>query len=136
MSNLWNKRWLNVIGRKEEAIKIIYEAGTYNKTPVNSFKLSNESYSIVNNDLISPFLLLLSENCRLISLSVWSLWFFYGYSYYTVILFTIRIFSQKDSNSQNNDNIQSTCSFQYGEIFIGSLSEVLGVFICSLLVDR
>lgn len=84
-------------------------------------------------NLQSPFLLLLSHNCRVVSLSVWTLWFFYGYTYYTVILLTIRVFSQKNSEESNT---HSTCSFQYSEIFIGALSEVAGVFTCILMVDR
>jgi MFS family permease len=125
------------MGRKEEALTVLREAAIYNGTPLdNTIMLSNEPTT--NQSLQkSPFSILLHRNSVVLTMSVWLHWFFYGFCYYAVILFSMRVFAHQDDPQSEAALTQThTCSFQYGELFVGSLSEALGVFFCTLVIER
>lgn len=122
-------RWLLIMGRKDEATEVLRKAALYNGTALGDVTVSSEPQSQTIHH--SPFVLLFQRNSMVLTLSVWSHWFFYGFSYYAVVLFSIRIFTH--GNSQSSDQ---KCSFHYDELLIGSLSESIGVLICTLVIDR
>lgn len=78
--------------------------------------------------------LVTDSEMRKISLPLWSVWFFFGLTYYGVILLTGRIYSNDDSDDENDD--AKACDFDYPSMFISSVSEVLGVILCIYAMDR
>jgi hypothetical protein len=67
-----------------------------------------------------------------ISLPLWTVWLSFGFSYYGIILYVTRIFDQ----TSDNDDGDSSCDFDYKEIFVSALSEIIGVLIASSIIDR
>jgi hypothetical protein len=118
------------MGRNEEALGVLQQAALYNGTPLRDLTLSIETEQL--SPKISPFSTLFHRTSVVITTSVWCHWFFYGFCYYSVILFSMRVFADTNRTEVSTQ----ACSFQYGELFIGALVEVGGVLCCTLVIDR
>lgn len=64
-----------------------------------------------------------------LAIPTWILWLTYGFTYYGTILLVSRIYDNESSS-------EDSCSFEYYPIFINTFTEVVGVFLPSLTVDR
>jgi hypothetical protein len=75
--------------------------------------------------------LLRIRSVRNISLPLWAVWGIFGFTYYGIILFVGRLYSTTTDNDTS-----SSCSFDYSSIFINATSEILGVTVSALSIDR
>lgn len=76
--------------------------------------------------------LLRNPSARRVSLPLWAVWGLFGFTYYGIILFVGRIYT----TSASDDDGSPSCSFDYSSIFINATSEVAGVTISALAIDR
>ena len=76
--------------------------------------------------------LLRNPSARRVSLPLWAVWGLFGFTYYGIILFVGRMYT----TSASDDNGSQSCSFDYSSIFINATSEVAGVTISALAIDR
>lgn len=69
------------------------------------------------------------------SLPLWTVWIAFGFSYYGVVLYITRIFDHtNDSDDGDDDDV--SCDFDYQDIFFSALSELIGVLVASFIIDR
>lgn len=126
-------RWLLLKGRKEEAEEVIRKAAKVNGVVLPDFSLSEAGLDEEEKD--ANYLDLITKpEIRKISLPLWTIYLMYGFTYYGVILFVNRLYS--NLNSDDGDDDGSSCDFDYSAIFINSSAEVVGFFLPSLLIDR
>ena len=76
--------------------------------------------------------LLRHPGARRVSLPLWAVWGLFGFTYYGIILFVGRMYT----TSGSGDDGSHSCSFDYSSIFINATSEVAGVTISALAIDR
>lgn len=123
-------RWLLLKGRGEEAEEVVRQAAAYNGTELPPFKLKVEQRSEAEMSG-SPIELFYWENLP-ITIPLWTLWICFGFCYYGIVLLISRVFEKESSG--DDDSFQ--CDFKYTEIFGSAASEVGGVVICALTIDR
>mmetsp|Transcript_3229 Transcript_3229/g.4550 ORF Transcript_3229/g.4550 Transcript_3229/m.4550 type:complete len:522 (-) Transcript_3229:56-1621(-) len=122
-------RWLLSKHNKNDAKKILNQAALYNGIALP------EDYTLVHKDLevsedISAWGELLIPEFRRSTLACWVIWFCFGFSYYGLVLLTVKIFAQANTT-------EGTCSFDYQDIFVSSTSEIVSItFAAYCLIDR
>ena len=141
-------RWLLLQGRTEEAEEVMRSAATIGGSslpPFTLFEPKKESpsgqehpLSMFSNDWFLSFFqeynaLLKTTELRCVSIPLWFVWLSFGFSYYGIILLISRIYSTNNTSSSVSS---STSSFDFSSIFLSAASELVGVFITSLIVDR
>ena len=119
-------RWLLEQGKVAEAEQVIRLAARRNNQTLEPFRLKEVS----EKDKVKvTYFELVREGRYRISLPLWITWMAFGFTYYGVILFVTRVFTTSSSSS-------SSCSFDYEAIFINAVSEVVGVAVAALVIDR
>jgi MFS family permease len=94
---------------------------------------SNQSFKEHIESDLSYWNIILDKKIRKVTIPLWCVWTLFGFTYYGLILFVARVYS---NNSSNGDDNAATCSFDYGSIFINSLSELIGTSFGVVLIDR
>jgi MFS family permease len=122
-------RWLLSKGRRKEAEEVIRQACQINQTLLEDFSLAPLLETQQDNVPISEFL---KPEQRKLSFPLWTVWLSFGFVYYGIILFVSRVFSESD----DDDDDEVTCDFSYLDIFISAASEVIGVFVAGIVIDR
>lgn len=125
-------RWLLVKGRIEEAEKIIYTAAEINGTKIPNFSLTTVGTDEIERDSKYIDLLRISKN-RKVSLPLWTIWFMFGFTYYGLVLFVSRLNSNLTDEDDDDDK---SCHFDYSSIFVNATAEVAGVLMTTFLIDR
>ena len=120
-------RWLLEKGRVHEAEEIIRTAAKRNGQVLEPFSLTPLSREDHSNSC-NLYTSLLSVPHRWISIPLWITWMAFGFSYYGVILLVARLFTETSS--------PGACAFDYQAIFINAVSEVIGIVISALVIDR
>jgi hypothetical protein len=115
-------------GRTKEATEVVRRACEYNKTDLGEFILAPILNIPEESASCSQFV---HSEHRSTTIPLWVVWGCFGFVYYGVILFVSRIFTD---NGDDDDEI--TCDFSYSDIFISATSEVAGVFIAGVVIDR
>eukprot|EP01038_Epipyxis_sp_PR26KG_P007600 gene7600-10349_t len=121
-------RWLLLMGRTEQAEVIVKEAAIVNKITLAPFTIISDSTK-VHKDASYLDLILIPQN-RNISLPLWSIWFLFGFTYYGLILYVSRLYSNTSKDSGSD-----TCSFDYQDIFINASSEIIGITFVAFFID-
>lgn len=120
-------RWLLLMNRAEEAEQILIEAAAYNRTVLPKFRLKPPSATNEEEVSYGEFF---RRDMLPITVPLWSLWCCFGFMYYGIVLLISRLFEKE------NDDDGYNCDFDYQEIFISAASELGGVIICALLIER
>jgi putative MFS transporter len=124
-------RWLLVKGRVDDAMvevrKLAVECGVELDASVT---LSSESVDAPAKDP-TYIDLFKSADTRKILFPLSIVWGIFGFTYYGIILFVSRLYS----NSSDDDSDDTTCSFQYSSVFINTSAEFVGVFVTIYLID-
>ena len=119
-------RWLLEQGKVAEAEQVIRLAARRNNQTLEPFRLKG----VNQKDKVKvTYLELVREGRYRISLPLWITCLGFGFTYYGVILFVTRVFTTSSSSS-------SSCSFDYEAIFVNAVSEVVGVAVAALVIDR
>jgi len=144
-------RWLMEKGHVAEAEKVLLEAAEVNGTPYQgglsllpldrasskkdvsdvdsaSGRPTTASESAAPSTFQMYKELLQPENVGY-SYQLWIMWFCFGLTYYGIILFVSRIYSDSTSDAD------PTCTFKYEYIFGNACSELPGIFLCLLVID-
>ena len=67
-----------------------------------------------------------------VTLPLWAIYLCYGFTYYGLVLFVTRIYSEGAKSNIDGDEVTA---FEYRDIFSSALVECVGVFLASLLMD-
>lgn len=129
-------RWLLEKGRTVEAEEIMRNAMAYNGTTSFLDKYPNFrlKHLVIEHQDVSPFEFL-KPGQRGLSIPLWTVWIAFGFSYYGIILYVTRVFDH--TNDEDDDvNDDESCDFDYREIFLSALSELIGVLIAAFIIDR
>ena len=118
-------RWLMVMGRRNEAEKILINAANDCNHILPAFSLVAH-HEVEDSSFLS---LIRTSEMRRISLPLGLVWLCFGLSYYGVILLVSRLYSSSDDDG-------SSCSFDYEYIFINSSAEIVGVTIAGFVIDN
>lgn len=121
-------RWLLVMGRKQEAEKILIDAANiavYKLPPFSLMASSTNDTGEQNDSILNLFR---TKEMMKISLPLGLIWLCFGLSYYGVILLVSRQYSTSNDDS-------GSCSFDYENIFINASAEIVGVTIAGYTID-
>ena len=129
-------RWLLEKGKTSEAEEIMRKTMLYNETTEYmdshpNFRLQHvevEHQAVSLHDFVKP-------GQRGISIPLWTVWIAFGFGYYGVVLYVTRIFDHTN-DGDDDESDDDSCDFEYAEIFYSALSEIIGVFVASFIIDR
>uniref|UniRef100_A0A7S2S4X9 Major facilitator superfamily (MFS) profile domain-containing protein n=1 Tax=Rhizochromulina marina TaxID=1034831 RepID=A0A7S2S4X9_9STRA len=136
LAGVWmpeSPRWLLLQHRNDEAKAVLLRMaemnGTRHKLP-DDFTLfeggeTEKGEFNVKALFSTPYL-------RRTTLLLWVVWISFGLGYYGVILLITRVFQ----HTENDDNGSKECSFEYSDIFVSTLSELLGIAWAVFTIDR
>lgn len=126
-------RWLLINGRKDEAEKILRDVARFSGVDLQAFNLVNDGES--NSTSEGVYIdLVKTPAARRLSFPLWAVWMTFGFTYYGIILLVTRLYTAASTSASGDDG--STCNFTYSFIFINSCSELVGVFLASIVIDR
>ena len=127
-------RWLMEVGREAEAIQVLREAALVNKVVLPVFRLSSTHprHSHTQDVHGSYKELIATPEARRVTLPLWVIWGLFGFTYYGIILFVSRVYSNQDDVSHSG---APRCNFQYTAIFYNATSEIFSVFISAALIE-
>lgn len=132
-------RWLLVKGFDEKAEKVVKEAARECQVDVDS--LVYQSYSDDTKQQYNHSHSLLDifrtwKSCRT-TISIWLIWLIFGFTYYGFVLLVYRLFTVSNNHIESAAATAGKCGdVDYLSIVVNSASEVVGVFICTLTIDR
>ena len=127
-------RWLMTQHREREANLILRQAAALNGVRLPEFVITSDASSSKEIHEGSYLDLVRTKEARRVTFPIWAIWGLFGFSYYGLVLFQSRIFSNQDSLSEEGS--EGTCKFDYGPIFYNSASEFFAVLFCASLIDR
>jgi len=122
-------RWLMIKNKTEEAERVVRAAALVNGIDMPPFKLHHVIEQTEVKDA-SYMDLLRDKNFLNVTVPVWMVWLVFGFTYYGIVLFVGRIYSESD-----DDGDDTKCKFDYPPIFINAASEVVGVAVGALVID-
>jgi MFS family permease len=122
--------WLLSVGREEDAKQVVKDAAALNGVSLPPFSFQHENREKLSVEhYLRRFLEI--ETLRY-TIPLWAVWMLFGFTYYGVILFVGRVYS----NSSSDDDSGGTCSFDYESIFINAVAELGGVTMSALFLER
>ena len=119
-------RWLLSQGRTQDAEEVIAEVARVNDITLSPFRLKHVEHKeryLKFDDFFSP------QHVKL-TIPLWIVWFCFGFSYYGVILFVNVVFEK-----HNDADDGMVCDFDYAPIFYSACSELIGLYLITLLID-
>lgn len=121
-------RWLLTKHREREANSILRTAALVNGINLPEFILTSDLGKDLHDG--SYWDLLSTKEARSITVPLSAIYGLYGFTYYGLILFESRLFS-------NQDNVASiACEFDYGPIFYNAASEFVAVLLSAAVIDK
>lgn len=126
-----NNHLVAVLGRHDEAKEVLLHCADINGTTLPPFTLMEPVENKANDNTMSWADFCGGDKFR-ITVPLWTIWFLFGLTYYGIILLTARVY-QKGSE---DDDGEFVCDFSYAEIFISSASEVAGIALTAIIIDR
>jgi MFS family permease len=119
-------RWLLSMGKRDEAVKVIRKASLVNGHTLPEFTL----HKIYEVDVsVNVLNILTAGRLQYVLIPLCVVWMIFGFTYYGVILFIGRLYT--DTNSDGS----TVCNFDYSSIFINSLAELGGVTISAFSLN-
>ena len=129
-------RWLLTVGNHDRAIRILRHAAQRNQKdpwvvfPDGTKLIQKEIHTSSKN-----FYELFSPQWRKITMFLWAAWFGYAFLYYGVIIAVSRVFSEGQTEDQSGDG-SGHYSFDYSAIVISASSEIAGLVVVLMTVDK
>jgi MFS family permease len=131
-------RWLVRKGRLARAREVVAAAALLNDTPMPDKCTVAPREATADTSGAEEGVLLL-EFFR--STEVWvtapiiTCWFCFGFCYFSVVLFVIKVFERHPGDDDHFEGV-GECDFDYGAIFLSAASELLGLLVASIVIDR
>lgn len=126
-------RWLLAKDREAEAVRIVREAALVNSVVMPEFTFSPMAADVAEDTQEGSYWeLVRTQESRRITLPLWAIWAAFGFSYYGVILFVSRIYSNADLITEGG---VPACEFNYAAIFYNAAAEVVSVVISAGLIE-
>jgi hypothetical protein len=128
-------RWLQIIGRTEEASDVLRGAAKMNGANLGDFELLTTEEELEEADhqrsmpLLMHYAQLFADGVRGTTLPILTVWVFASFAYYGVVLFAGRIY-----NNNFGDAGAKACSFDYASIFETSAAEFIGIILAIFLI--
>ena len=134
-------RWLVLQGKCDMAKSVVLQSAQVNECFLSPFYFaSKRSVPSDSNDAASHVWseILSSKVYRKITCKLMLLSLAWGLSYYAVVLLISRMYSDDDGGSDTGDadGTDNGLSFNYEDIFLNALCELIGIFITSRIIDR
>lgn len=126
-------RWLLTQGREREAAQILHDAAAVNNVHLPELHLVNKSETVESEG--SYFDLVRTAAARRITFPLWTIWGLFGFTYFGLILFQSRVYSNQDAVA-GSESDSAKCEFSYGPIFFNAASESLAVLVSIALIDQ
>ena len=127
-------RWLVSKNREMEAVRIVREAALVNGIIIPEFTLAPSIIDLSDEGKEGSYLdLFATKSAQQITVPLWIVWASFGFSYYGVILFVSRVYSNQDEVSSSTGPI---CSFNYPAIFYNAAAEIISVIISASLIEK
>jgi len=124
-------RWLLTQGRESEAAQILRDAALVNNVHFPELNLVHKPQA---EESESSYLdLIRTAAARRVTLPLWTIWGLFGFTYFGLILFQSRVYSNQDSVAETDS---ARCEFDYGPIFFNAASESLAVLVSVALIDK
>ena len=134
-------RWLLVKGRVLEAEEVVRQAAEINGGHMEPFTLyvperhEGPTHQIFSMKWLYSFFdeyaaLLSTSELRWTTIPLWTTWLSFGFCYYGIILLVTRVYSSGSGGEV------SDVSFDFASIFVSACSELAGVTLTALIVDR
>lgn len=130
-------RWLLSKHRERDASAVVRASALVNDVVLPDFVISSDFSKTAKE--VSYWDLISTTEARKLTIPLWLIWGLFGFTYYGLIIFVSRIYSNIDSSDSSNENTEGgelVCKFDYGPIFYNASSEGLAVLINTVLVDR
>jgi len=128
-------RWLLTKGRNQKAMHILQKISSINgKDSIDTLPSGTE----LQRDILpegSNVCKLLSANWRRATFLTWLLSAGGFFAYYSLVLFTVRVFSGA-SNDERTASDDHSYSFDFGALSLSSSSEIVGLTIALAVVDK
>lgn len=125
-------RWLVMKGRTNEAEKFFKQLAASSRLELPPFTLHSDQIETAESS--SYLEVFCSKKISKISWPLYGIWAVFGFSYYGIILFVSRSYSNTETTSSNNTG-SMMCEFDCSPLILNSCAELVGVFISSLCVD-
>jgi len=128
-------RYLIEQGRLDEAAQALRAVAEVNGHPWKPVTLKATPGSLHSHSSMGAIRQLLQSDQIRVTVAVWIVWLSFGFSYYGLILFVARVFEHNEEADDLNGD-EETCDFEYNEIFVSAASEVVGVTLTAVVIDR
>ena len=140
-------RWLLLQGEPVAAKEVILQVADVNQTTLPPFYFPDKSTNIDSDEASAASHVWSEIMCspiyRWVTIKLMLLSFAWGLSYYAVVLLISRLYSDDDevdtdssSSSSGNNEEKETLTFNYEDIFLNALCELLGIFLTAHIIDR
>lgn len=126
-------RWLLSKGREADAIQIIREAALVNGHTMPEFTLTANLHDHADEREGSYRDLVSTKAARRITFPLWAIWALFGFTYYGIILFVSRVYSNQDEIATSQ---VPKCEFNYAAIFYNAAAEIVSVVISAGLIEK
>jgi len=120
-------RWLVEVGREEEAVRILNRWAEANGRSDRFEELL--PHKVQHASFLDLFK---RRSLRKQTLLMGVVWFAFGVAYYGVVMLLPRIFGEKSDNARTGCEV----NFDFENLAVSSLFEVIGVVVALLMIDR
>lgn len=131
-------RWLMTQHREQEAAQVLTEAALLNNIRLPAFTLVPKDGEVESESEGAFLDLIRTKAARRITIPLWAIWGLFGFTYFGLVLFQSRVYSNQDSflhKDNNSDADALKCEFDYAPLFYNAASESLAVLISIALID-
>jgi putative MFS transporter len=128
-------RWLLTKGKNEEALQILRKAARRNGLdPYETFPEGTRVVQAHEHNEDASLMDLVSPKWFKITMLLWGAWFGLAFLYYGVIIAISIVFTTHENKDENGDG--GGYEFDYVAIFISASSEIVGLILVLMTVDK
>lgn len=123
--------WLLSKQREREANQVLRDAAALNDFTMPDFTIVGDYEGVGEGSLGD---LVGTKAARSTTLPIWAIWGLFGFTYYGLVIFEGRMFSNQDEVAVGD--AKDSCRFDYPSIFYNAASEFFAVILSAALINR